>query len=156
APAARPPRRAHPGARRRARCERGSRAARARAPRRGRRDVGKATDDERLDADRGSAARPRLPGLRGEGGAHPREDGEPARTSRRGTAAADRLPPRRRRRGSDRVRPRCVVMLEPDVETRAWDEQLELDDESYRAQLAYVLERSSFYREKLGAAGLKS
>jgi len=41
-------------------------------------------------------------------------------------------------------------MLEPAVETRRWDEQLELDDASYRAQLAYLLERSTFYREKLG------
>ena len=45
-------------------------------------------------------------------------------------------------------------MLEPDVETRPWEEQLALDDVSYRAQVAYVLERSDFYREKLGAAGL--
>ena len=35
-------------------------------------------------------------------------------------------------------------------ETRPWAQQLELDDPSYRAQLAYVLERSAFYREKLG------
>jgi phenylacetate-CoA ligase len=40
-------------------------------------------------------------------------------------------------------------MLEPDVETRSWDEQLALDDESYRSQLAYLVERSAFYREKL-------
>jgi phenylacetate-CoA ligase len=40
-------------------------------------------------------------------------------------------------------------MLEPDVETRPWPEQLALDDESYREQLAYLLERSPFYREKL-------
>jgi phenylacetate-CoA ligase len=43
-------------------------------------------------------------------------------------------------------------MLEPEVESRPWDEQLALDDESYRAQLAYLLERSPFYREKLGLA----
>ena len=43
-------------------------------------------------------------------------------------------------------------MLEPAVETRRWDEQLALDDESYRAQLAYLLDRSSFYREKLDLA----
>jgi phenylacetate-CoA ligase len=41
------------------------------------------------------------------------------------------------------------VMLEPEVETRPWSEQLPLDDASFRAQLAYVLERSPFYREKL-------
>ena len=40
-------------------------------------------------------------------------------------------------------------MLEPEVETRPWDEQLELDDRAFRAQLAYLRERSRFYREKL-------
>src|ERR687895_1951227 len=41
-------------------------------------------------------------------------------------------------------------MLEPEVETRPWAEQLALDDASYREQLAYLFERSAFYREKLG------
>jgi phenylacetate-CoA ligase len=41
-------------------------------------------------------------------------------------------------------------MLQPEVERRSWDEQLALDDASYRAQLGYLLERSSFYRDKLG------
>jgi phenylacetate-CoA ligase len=45
------------------------------------------------------------------------------------------------------------VILEPDVESRPWEEQLALDDVSYREQLAYLLERSAFYREKL--AGLE-
>ena len=45
------------------------------------------------------------------------------------------------------------AMLAPEVETRPWAEQLALDDESYRAQLAYLFERSPFYREKLTAAG---
>jgi phenylacetate-CoA ligase len=40
-------------------------------------------------------------------------------------------------------------MLDPDVETRPWEEQLALDDASYRDQLAYVLQRSDFYRAKL-------
>ena len=44
------------------------------------------------------------------------------------------------------------MILEPEVETRSWDEQLALDDESYRSQLAYLLERSPFYREKLAGA----
>jgi phenylacetate-CoA ligase len=44
-------------------------------------------------------------------------------------------------------------MLEPDVETRPWSEQLELDDASYRAQLAYLYDHSPFYRGKLTAAG---
>jgi phenylacetate-CoA ligase len=43
-------------------------------------------------------------------------------------------------------------MLEPEVETRPWDEQLALDDAAFRAQLAYLLERSPFYREKLAGA----
>ena len=47
-------------------------------------------------------------------------------------------------------------MLDPDVETRPWDEQLVLDDASYRSQLAYLYERSAFYREKLSAAGFAS
>jgi phenylacetate-CoA ligase len=43
-------------------------------------------------------------------------------------------------------------MLEPDVEARPWEDQLALDDASYRAQLAYLLERSAFYRDKLADA----
>ena len=41
-------------------------------------------------------------------------------------------------------------------ETLPWEAQLALDDASYRAQLAYLFERSVFYREKLGRAGLGS
>jgi phenylacetate-CoA ligase len=40
-------------------------------------------------------------------------------------------------------------MLDPEVETRPWEDQLALDDEAFRAQLAYLRERSPFYREKL-------
>jgi len=47
-------------------------------------------------------------------------------------------------------------MLDPEVETRPWDEQLALDDASYRTQLAYLFDRSAFYREKLTAAGFSS
>lgn len=47
-------------------------------------------------------------------------------------------------------------MLAPEVEARPWAEQLALDDESYRAQLAYLFERSAFYREKLTGAGVAS
>jgi phenylacetate-CoA ligase len=36
-----------------------------------------------------------------------------------------------------------------DVERLPWAEQLELDDVSFRQQVAYLLERSPFYREKL-------
>jgi phenylacetate-CoA ligase len=47
-------------------------------------------------------------------------------------------------------------MLDPEVETRPWDEQLELDAASYRTQVAWLFERSAFYREKLGAAGISN
>jgi len=47
-------------------------------------------------------------------------------------------------------------MLAPEVESRPWDEQRALDDASYRSQLAYLFERSAFYRAKLGAAGIDS
>src|SRR5262245_35235659 len=45
-------------------------------------------------------------------------------------------------------------MLEPEVESRPWDEQLALDDVAFRAQVVYLRERSAFYRERLeGFAG---
>jgi len=47
-------------------------------------------------------------------------------------------------------------MLAREVETRPWTEQLAVDDESYRTQLAYLFDRSPFYREKLAAAGFAS
>src|ERR687896_1262144 len=47
-------------------------------------------------------------------------------------------------------------MLAPEVETRPWAEQLAVDDPSYRTQLAYLFDRSPFYREKLTAAGCGS
>jgi phenylacetate-CoA ligase len=48
------------------------------------------------------------------------------------------------------------VILTPTVETLPWAEQVALDDGSYRAQLAYLFERSIFYRAKLTAAGFAS
>ena len=48
------------------------------------------------------------------------------------------------------------MMLAPEVEARPWDEQLALDDACYRTQLAYLFDRSAFYREKLQAAGFAS
>ncbi|MGH3004908.1 MAG: phenylacetate--CoA ligase family protein [Gaiellaceae bacterium] len=48
------------------------------------------------------------------------------------------------------------MMLASEVETRPRTEQLAVDDESYRAQLAYLFDRSAFYREKLAAAGFAS
>ena len=47
-------------------------------------------------------------------------------------------------------------MLAPEVEALPWAEQLVIDDQSYRAQLAYLFERSAFYRDKLTAAGIAS
>ena len=47
-------------------------------------------------------------------------------------------------------------MLAPEVESRPWPEQVALDDEAYKAQLAYLFDRSAFYREKLAAAGFAS
>jgi phenylacetate-CoA ligase len=47
-------------------------------------------------------------------------------------------------------------MLEPDVEARPWYEQRALDGAAYRDQLAYLYDRSPFYRDKLSAAGFAS
>jgi phenylacetate-CoA ligase len=47
-------------------------------------------------------------------------------------------------------------MLAPDIETLPWDAQFERDDQSYRAQIAYLFERSAFYRGKLKGAGIGS
>jgi phenylacetate-CoA ligase len=48
------------------------------------------------------------------------------------------------------------MMLAPEVETLPWEEQVVLDDASYSAQLAYLFERSAFYRAKLTSAGFAS
>ena len=48
------------------------------------------------------------------------------------------------------------MILQPDVETRPWTDQLAHDDATYRTQLAYLFDRSPFYREKLSAAGFAS
>ena len=42
------------------------------------------------------------------------------------------------------------------METRSAAEQLAEDDERYRRQLAYLFDRSAFYRSKLAAAGFES
>jgi phenylacetate-CoA ligase len=47
-------------------------------------------------------------------------------------------------------------MLAPEIEARPWGEQLAVDDASYRAQIAYLFDRSSFYRTKLTDAGFAS
>ena len=48
------------------------------------------------------------------------------------------------------------MMLAPEVEALPWAEQLAIDDAAYREQIAYLFERSAFYREKLAAAGFGS
>ena len=47
-------------------------------------------------------------------------------------------------------------MLAPEVEGRPWPEQVAIDDAGYRAQLAYLFDRSAFYRDKLTSAGFAS
>jgi phenylacetate-CoA ligase len=47
-------------------------------------------------------------------------------------------------------------MLAPEIETRPWAEQLTVDEAAYREQLAYLFDRSAFYRDKLTAAGFGS
>ena len=47
-------------------------------------------------------------------------------------------------------------MLAPEVEARPGAEQLAIDDACHRRQLAYLFDRSAFYREKLTAAGFAS
>jgi phenylacetate-CoA ligase len=47
-------------------------------------------------------------------------------------------------------------MIAPEVETRPWADQLADDDAAYRAQLAYLFERSAFYRAKLAGSGVAS
>ena len=42
------------------------------------------------------------------------------------------------------------------METRPWAEQLALDDASYRSQLEYLIQSSTFYQEKLASAGIAS
>ena len=111
--AARSARRADPRARGRARRERAARRARPRLPRRRARGLGQAADDERLDADRRRAARPRLSVHRREGRADPRAHGRPARASGRGAGAADRLRPGarpRRRRSSTSADARAAAV----------------------------------------------
>jgi phenylacetate-CoA ligase len=45
-----------------------------------------------------------------------------------------------------------TTRLPDEVETRRWEEQQAVDDASYRRQLAYLLERSPFYRDKLSSS----
>jgi phenylacetate-CoA ligase len=65
------------------------------------------------------------------------------RTSPRSRSApsGSSWPPRRKRRSSTSA----------DVERRPWEEQLALDDASFRAQLEYLRLRSAFYAERVRA-----
>ncbi len=45
------------------------------------------------------------------------------------------------------------MILDPEVETRPWAEQLQADAPAYRRQVHYLFQRSRFYRDKLAAAG---
>src|SRR5579862_9058365 len=60
-----------------------------------------------------------------------------------------------RRRSAMRTAPAELAMMlyEPDVEAAPWVEQIGADEARYRRQVAYLFERSRFYREKLTRAG---
>ncbi len=47
-------------------------------------------------------------------------------------------------------------MLAPEIESLPWREQSAIDDGHYRSQVAHLFERSQFYRDKLGKAGVSS
>lgn len=47
-------------------------------------------------------------------------------------------------------------MYKQDILTRPWPQQIELDENSYRDQIAYLFENSQFYREKLRSVGFKT
>lgn len=46
-------------------------------------------------------------------------------------------------------------MFQPEIETRPWADQHEIDAPAYRKQLDYLFDKSQFYREKLAQAGFK-
>jgi phenylacetate-CoA ligase len=47
-------------------------------------------------------------------------------------------------------------MVEPEIESAPWEGQAEHDEPLYRAQIAYLFERSVFYRDKFARAGFKT
>jgi len=49
-----------------------------------------------------------------------------------------------------------MSLTEPDIEAAPWEGQAAADDAPYRRQIAYLFERSRFYRDKLGRAGFAS
>jgi phenylacetate-CoA ligase len=48
------------------------------------------------------------------------------------------------------------MIYDPDIETRPVEEQFELDRESYRRQIRYLLDNSRFYQSKLEEAGFST
>jgi len=48
------------------------------------------------------------------------------------------------------------MMYDKETETRSPEEQTRVDSQSYLRQMAYLIENSDFYRDKLGKAGIKS
>lgn len=48
------------------------------------------------------------------------------------------------------------MILDPEVETRPWEEQRAIDEAAYRRQIEYLIEHSRFYRDKLAEAGVVS
>ena len=48
------------------------------------------------------------------------------------------------------------MIYDPEFETRPPEEQYQLDKQTYLKQVAYLLENSEFYQQKLGDAGFKS
>jgi phenylacetate-CoA ligase len=49
-----------------------------------------------------------------------------------------------------------MSLTEPDIEAAPWEGQEAADDAPYRRQIAYLFERSRFYRDKLARAGFAS
>ena len=49
-----------------------------------------------------------------------------------------------------------MSLTDPEVEAAPWEGQAAADEAPYRRQIAYLFERSRFYRDKLGQAGFKS
>ena len=89
-------------------------------------------------------------------------DRRPDRPSRRRGGDADRILHGLASRGGDplrRARSRSaerMSLTEPEIEAAPWEGQAAADEAPYRRQIAYLFERSRFYRDKLGQAGFKS
>jgi phenylacetate-CoA ligase len=49
-----------------------------------------------------------------------------------------------------------MSLTEPDIEAAPWEGQEAADEAPYRRQIAYLIERSRFYRDKLARAGFAS